>query len=348
MHTEDYFLDNFDASYRRFGEAMGNFQLLQQLPRLVIEGVVVCGLLLLVILKIFMGSNPNDIVPLMGLLGLVAFRLMPSANRIVAYYNAAKFQMPFFHEIYPEFMAIKERNSASDVKLLDRTEKRFSFAHEICMDHVAFSYDGVHAVLQDVSFKVKHGDYVGIIGVSGVGKTTFVDILLGLFEPTRGRITVDGVDILTDIRGWQENLAYVPQGVFLIDGSIKENIAFGQDADSIDDVYLEEVIRMAELYDFVQELPDGVETSVGEQGSRLSGGQRQRIGIARALYQKPEVLVLDEATSALDTATEKSVVDTILKLKGKLTIISIAHRISTLDACDYKIRFYHGGCEVVK
>ena len=175
-----------------------------------------------------------------------------------------------------------------------------------------------------------------------------MDILLGLLPPDKGKITADGVSIYDHIRAWQVNLAYVPQSIYLIDGSIRENIALGRPENEIDDTHIEQVLRMAELYDFVTGLPQGIHTSVGDRGVRLSGGQRQRIGIARALYCQPEVLVLDEATSALDDETEKSITDTILKLKGKITIIAIAHRVSTLEMCDFKVRFEAGRANIVR
>ena len=165
---------------------------------------------------------------------------------------------------------------------------------------------------------------------------------MGLLEPISGRILCDSKDINADIRAWQANLAYVPQDIYLIDGSIKENIALGVLPKDIDTALIDKVLHMAELYDLVQTMPRGIDTFVGERGVKLSGGQRQRIGIARALYQQPEVLILDEATSALDNETEKSITDTILKLKGQITIIAIAHRVSTLEQCDFKIKFENG------
>ena len=348
MHTETFFLEKCNEAYLRYGEALGRFNFLSQVPRLLIESVVVFGLLALIILKLVLGYKPMEIVPLLGLLALAAFRLMPSASRIVAYYNTIKFQMPFFHELYPEFVAIQKKGAMGDFNLSGKDLEKIPFVKEIYIDHVAFSYDGNREVLKDVTLQIARGDFVGIIGASGVGKTTFVDVLLGLLPPTRGRVVVDGRDVASDIRGWQANLAYVSQTIYLIDSSIKENIVIGHDEETIDEILLEKVLRMAELYEFVESLPNGVNTFVGECGVRLSGGQRQRIGIARALYQKPEVLILDEATSALDNETEKSIVNTILKMKGQLTIISIAHRVSTLEACDYKIRFHDGKCEIMR
>ena len=200
-------------------------------------------------------------------------------------------------------------------EVLKEDQSRLDFNGKLVVDNLVFRYpENKEDVLQGVSFEVPKGMFVGVVGPSGAGKTTFVDIMLGLLQPTAGKILCDGVDINKNIRAWQANLAYVPQ----------------------------DVLHMAELYDFVNALPRGMETFVGERGVKLSGGQRQRIGIARALYQQPEVLILDEATSALDNETEKSITDTILKLKGQITIIAIAHRVSTLEQCDFKIKFENG------
>lgn len=349
LHKEEFFLQEFNKAYREYGMANGKFNFLNQIPRTIIEACVVTGLLVLIIVKLMLGSDPMDIVPLLGVLGLAAFRLMPSANRIVNLINSIKFQLPFFEELYPELQSIRKRQENQTVSQLAPPDHKLYYNESLAVEHVGFRYpDGKNDVLSDVSFTIPKGKFVGIIGSSGAGKTTFVDILLGLLEPTSGRITVDGVDISTDIRAWQGNLAYVPQSIYLIDGTIKENIALGMEEKDIDDRQVEKVLKMAELYDYVISLPDGIETKVGERGVKLSGGQRQRIGIARALYQKPEVLVLDEATSALDNETEKSITGTILKLKGKITIISIAHRVSTLEECDYKVRFDGGVAEVLE
>ena len=347
MHKENFFMQEFSNAYGRYSKELGGFNILNQMPRLMIETAVVGGLCLLIMTKTYMGESPKDIVPLLGVLALAAFRLMPSANRIVGLYNYIKLQMPLFHEIYPDMLAIRGRSELEAENLLSEATEPLPFQQELCVKQVSFSYPDGKEILSDVSFVVPKGKFVGIIGPSGAGKTTFVDILLGLLPPSGGGIFVDGQDIQSNIRGWQENLAYVPQEIYLIDASIKENIALGTAAADIDDAQIEKVLKMAELYDFVQELPDGMNTVVGERGVRLSGGQRQRIGIARALFQDPEVLILDEATSALDNETEKSITDTILKLKGKITIIAIAHRVTTLAECDFKVKFEEGRAVVI-
>ena len=350
LRKEAYFSNEYEEAYKRYGEANRVFNFLNQLPRLFIEAIVVVALLFLIVFKLVQGYAPMEIVPLLGVLALAAFRMMPCANRIVNLSNGIRFQMPLFNELYNEFCEIRDRlESGKSQELLSEDVEKLPFAKELRVEHLAFQYpEGQHEVLQDVSFTVPKGSFVGVVGPSGAGKTTFVDILLGLLTPTGGKITVDGEDIQTKIRGWQANLSYVPQSIYLIDGTIKDNVALGVAPGDFDEELLIRVLKMAELYDFVEELPHGVDTMVGERGVKLSGGQRQRIGIARALYYKPEVLVLDEATSALDNETEKSINDTILKLKGQITIIAIAHRVSTLEACDFKVKFDNGKAELIK
>ena len=348
MRKEKYFLEEFSRTYQQYGEANRKYLFINQLPRMIIETMVVSGLLVMIVAKLAMGSTPEQIVPLLGVLALAAFRLMPSANRIVNLFNTIKFQQPLFYELYPELMDIKERQESRKESYYLSEQPKLKFEKSILVNKLRFAYpEGREDVLRDVSFSIDKGDFAGIIGPSGAGKTTFVDILLGLLKPSDGNIQVDGQNIFDNIRSWQANLAYVPQSIYLIDGSVKENIALGVAPENIDNARIEKSLHMAELYDFVSDLPEGMETRVGERGVKLSGGQRQRIGIARALYQQPEVLILDEATSALDNDTEKSITDTILKLKGQITIIAIAHRLSTLAECDYKIEFADGKATVL-
>ena len=348
MRKEQFFLQEFIQNYEKYGLANGQFMFLNQLPRIIIETLIVCALLFLIIEKMAMGYTPMEIVPLLGVLALAAFRLMPSANRIITLSNGIKFQLPLFDELYRELLAIKSRKyHQRKLKLADLLPS-LPFADVIRVEHLGFCYPGTaEEVLTDVSFSIPKGSFVGILGPSGAGKTTFVDILLGLFIPMRGRITVDGVDIRHELRAWQANIAYVPQSIYLTDATIRENVALGESLDEIDDARVHKALAMAELDEFVNAQPKGIKTMVGERGVKLSGGQRQRIGIARALYQQPEVLLLDEATSALDTETEKSITDTILKFKGQITIIAIAHRVSTLAECDFKVRFENGRVEII-
>ena len=348
MRKEQFFLQAFIENYEKYGLANGKFMFLNQLPRMIIETLIVCALLFLIIGKMVMGYTPMEIVPLLGVLALAAFRLMPSANRIITLSNGIKFQLPLFDELYRELLAIKSRKYHQRKLKMADLPPSLPFTDVICVEHLGFYYPGTSdEVLKDVSFSIPKGKFVGILGPSGAGKTTFVDILLGLFVPTRGKIMVDGVDIRQKLRAWQANIAYVPQSIYLTDATIRENVALGESPDEIDDERVHQALAMAELDDFVRTQTQGIETMVGERGVKLSGGQRQRIGIARALYQCPEVLVLDEATSALDNETERSITGTILKLKGQITIIAIAHRVSTLAECDFKVRFEDGVTSVI-
>ena len=348
MRKEAFFLREFARNYEQYGLANRRFALLNQLPRIIIETLVVCALLLLIIGKIAVGNDPQAIVPLLGVLALAAFRLMPSANRIVTLLNGIKFQVPLFDELYRELLAVKSRKVHRRELRLAKSPAPLAFTEKICVEHLGFYYPGAsEEVLTDVSFSIPKGSFVGVLGPSGAGKTTFVDILLGLFIPTHGRITVDGVDVRHELRAWQANIAYVPQSIYLTDATIRENVALGESPNEVDNARVQQALAMAELDAFVNAQPNGIETMVGERGVKLSGGQRQRIGIARALYQQPEVLILDEATSALDSETEKSIMDTILKFKGQVTIVAIAHRVSTLEQCDFKVYFEDGRSRVL-
>lgn len=344
---EKFFLEEFAENYQKYNNANFTYIFMNNLPRFSIETVVMLGMLMMIIYKIATNVNPTTIVPLLGLLAFSAFRLMPSANRIVNMYNSFSFYVPVFDLLYEDFMAIKNKDVLAE---LEYSSSKFIFDKELVVNNLSFTYPSnvEQIVLDEVSFSIEKGSFVGIVGVSGAGKTTFVDILLGLLEPTTGNIYVDGVDIFSEIRSWQKKMAYVPQSIYLVDGTISENIALGERAEQIDPEKVKKALAMAELLDFVNELPDGIKSTVGERGVKLSGGQRQRIGIARALYLNPEVLILDEATSALDTETEGAITDTILKLKGEITIIAIAHRLTTLEKCDFKIKFDDGKVEVLK
>lgn len=349
MQREKFFTDEFYKAYAKYSDSTRDYQFVQRIPRAVIELITIGGILLLIAVKILLKENPETLIASLGVLALAAMRVMPSLNRIVALFNDIKFSMPLFNEMYDDLMIVKHNKDIAERNALKTAEKNMPFEKEISVEHLTFAYPSKAEkdVLNDVSFKIPKGAFCGIVGPSGAGKTTFVDILLGLLPPKDGTIYVDGQDIYKNVSGWLNNIAYVPQSIYLIDGSIRQNIAFGYTDEQIDDAKIEKVLKMAELYDFVQTLPDGVKTNVGDRGSKLSGGQKQRIGIARALYNEPTVLVLDEATSALDNATEKSITDTILKLKGTITIISIAHRLSTLEECDFKVEFKDGKARVV-
>lgn len=349
MQRESFFTDQFDRAYGKYVMSSKDYKFIQKVPKVVIELTSIGGILVLIAVKMLLKTDPSTLIASLGVLALASVRIMPSLTRIVSLFNDIKFEMPLFNEMYDDLIAVKNNKDQSERYFKEKEHSLMPFDEEIRIQNLSFAYPLQDTlVLKDVSFIIPRGAFVGIIGSSGAGKTTFVDILLGLLQPKSGKITVDGQDISKNIGGWLDNVAYVPQNVYLMDGSFRDNIAFGYPEDQIDEERIYKVLHMAELYDLVTSNRDGIYGDVGDRGAKLSGGQRQRVGIARALYNNPKVLILDEATSALDTQTEKQITNTILKLKGQITIIAIAHRLSTLEGCDFKIKFDNGKVEVQK
>ena len=349
MQQEDFFIDKYSESYTKYTKSTSDYLYVQRFPKSIIEMVTIGGILLLIAVKMIFTNDAQSLIPTLGVLALAAVRLMPCLNQTISMINNIKFKMPLFNEIFDDLVAVRNNKDLDERKMNVITKSQLDFQHSIQVENLSFSYPSKNEkVFDGISFSIPKGSFVGIVGPSGAGKTTFVDILLGLLTPTSGTILVDGQDISKNIGGWLDNVSYVPQSIYLIDGTIKENITFGIPSDQVCMERLQTALKMSELYDFVQSLPEKENTKVGDRGSRLSGGQKQRIGIARALYRNPNVLVLDEATSALDNQTEKQITSTILKLKGKITIISIAHRVSTLEDCDFKVNFEKGKVTVEK
>lgn len=306
-----------------------------QLPRLWLELLAVVGVAVLVLLMVVQGKPLDALVPVMGLFAAAAFRAMPAANRILNSLQSIRWARPVIDTLYSDLpLGVGEAPERKGV---------MPFRNALVLAGIGFRYEGAPTVaLDDISIRIPNGSTVGFVGGSGAGKSTLVDVILGLLSPTTGRILVDGVDIRSNIRGWQDQIGYVPQSIYLTDDSLRRNVAFGIADEQIDDGAVLRAIEAAQLAEFVSRLPEGLETSVGERGVRLSGGQRQRIGIARALYHDPQLLVLDEATSALDTTTEGSVMDAVNSLHGTKTILIVAHRLSTLTSCDYLYRLENG------
>jgi ATP-binding cassette subfamily C protein len=343
LGREPAFLAAFDAHAQALGRVRRRQATLGTLPRLIVETVFVLGVLLVVALVTLRGRTGPDVVSLLGLYAYAGFRLIPAANRVLLALNSMRHSGPAVERIAGDLAALGPRGEAAG-----GTAPEVAFLDRIALERVSYSYEGApRPVLEDVSLEIRRGASVGIVGASGAGKSTLVDLVLGLLAPTRGRITVDGADIGGAVRAWQRKIGYVPQSVFIVDDSVRRNIALGVPAAEIDEARVRAAVAMAQLDETVAGLARGLDTAVGERGVRLSGGQRQRIGIARALYHDPELLVFDEATSALDGLTEREVTRAIDSLQGRKTLIVIAHRLTTVRRCDRLVFLREGRLEAV-
>jgi ABC-type multidrug transport system fused ATPase/permease subunit len=325
----DYFRNKFSLNIKTLANVNRKFTMLLGMPRLYLELLAIVGIAALVLSMLALGRTPESMVPLLTLFAGGAFRLMPAVNRITLAFQSLRMGRPIIEVLHSDI------ESTAPVKKSFLAMKRFRFEDSIRFENVYYTYPNTSRdVMAGVNFRIYKGSKVGIIGTTGAGKSTMVDILLGLLSPTLGRVTVDGVDIATDVGGWQNLVGYVPQSIYLIDSSIKANIAFGIDVTAIDDAKVLAALEMAQMIEFVNTLPEGLDELVGERGVRLSGGQRQRLGIARALYLDPPILVFDEATSALDIETEKDVLKSLDGLSSDKTIFIVTHRVTALEQCD--------------
>lgn len=309
---------------------------INQLPRLWLELLAVSGLAILVISMLAQGRALESVLPTLGLFAATAFRLIPSVNRVLGALQVLRYSTPVADLLHAELQLVEPG-------LATKPSPKTPLRNTLVLNHVTYAYPNLEEpALKDISLTIQRGESVGFIGTSGAGKSTLVDLLLGLLTPDRGEVLVDGQDIQTNLRGWQDQIGYVPQSIFLTDDTLRRNVAFGLPDDQIDEAAVQRAIKDAQLAEFVASLPHGLETTVGERGIRLSGGQRQRIGIARALYHDPAVLVLDEASSALDNATEHDVMQAVRALQGSKTILMVAHRLSTVANCSRLYRLDKG------
>lgn len=337
LGREDHFMKLFSEHNLANANIQTRVITLGQVPRLYLELLAVTGLAGLIILMGLQNKPLNLVIPTLGIFVAAAFRMIPSVNRIMSSVQNITYSLPVVDILYNEFKLIrnKVKPGASSTKL--------DFAKTIELKGVNFCYASASTeAVKDISITIPKGYSVGFIGQSGSGKSTLVDIILGLLEPSAGQILVDGKNIQANLRSWQSQLGYVPQSIYLTDDTLRRNIAFGLPNEEINETSVQEAIHASQLDLFIDSLPEGLETIVGERGVRLSGGQRQRIGIARALYHNPDVLVLDEATSALDTVTEQGVMEALKAMKGLRTIIIVAHRLSTVEDCDKLYRLKYG------
>jgi ATP-binding cassette, subfamily B, bacterial PglK len=326
--SEEFFVTTFREASMRGARATRLAEFIGAVPRFVLEilFIVAVGVILAT-------STSNSAVGDVGVVALfvaAGFRILPNITLLVGAVNSLRFGMPFLDLVHADMVSMRDLPPVSDSPSTPRHLSR-----EIRVQGVTFSYPGSsRPALDAVTLVVPKGSSVALVGGSGAGKSTLVDVILGLFEPQAGGVVVDGTDIREDLPAWQAGIGYVPQEVFLLDGTLAENIAFDRHPQDIDQELLRECIARAQLDDLVASLPDGVRTQLGEGGSRLSGGQRQRVGIARALYRRPSLLVLDEATSALDNETEHRVAEAVYGLSGEVTVLVVAHRLSTVKNVD--------------
>lgn len=338
---EDAFMRYFSKDNLLSANADAQHFTWSQFPRMYLETIGVITLCVLLLFLTIQSANSSQIIPTFGIFALAAFRLLPSVNRIMISVNGLRYSSSAIDIVEQQL------NDASLISnhTTNENEVRNSlpFTESIDIQELTHRYDDAETIsLNNISLSIKKGESIGIIGKSGSGKSTFVDVILGLLTPTSGTIAVDGNCIFENLRGWQQIVGYVQQDVFLLDDSILKNIAFGIPEDNIDFKRLNQTIKEAQLDDFVDTLSEGLNTQLGERGLRLSGGQKQRIGIARALYHESSILVFDEATSALDSETETEIITAISNLKGNKTIIIIAHRVSTLKSCDRILELSEG------
>ena len=318
--------------------AISRHQLLQQLPRLGLELLAVCALAGLVLVMVAGRKPLESLLPVLGVFAAAAFRLLPSANRVINAAQSIRYSLPAIEVVHNEVLLSRTALASSSEPVT-----ALQFRDVLTLERVSFRYPGASAAaLQEIDMQIPRGSCIGFIGGSGAGKSTLVDVILGLQAPTSGAVCADGQDIRHNVRGWQRLIGYVPQSIFLIDDTLRRNVALGLPDHEIDETAVRRALAAAQLDEFIGSLAAGLDTTVGERGVRLSGGQLQRIGIARALYHDPEVLVLDEATSALDTTTERGVMSAVRALRGHKTLIIVAHRLSTVENCDLLYRFDAG------
>ncbi len=305
------------------------------LPRLWLEWLVVMSFIVLIISMIFLNRDLQSIITLLALFAAAAFRILPSLTRIMTSIQNIIFFKPAIDTIYKEF-GLKS-NIENNFK---NNKNKLPLANEISLKNINFRYSDKDPILfKNINFKIKCGTTIGLIGESGAGKTTLINIILGLIRPNSGSIEIDGANIEENIKNWQNQIGYVPQDIYLSDDTIKNNIAFALPDEKINKQAVDRAVNNSKLKDLIESLSKGIETKIGEFGDRISGGQRQRIAIARALYTNPKVLILDEFTNSLDLNTEEKIINEVNSLKGEKTIIMIAHRLSTLKHCDciYKL-----------
>jgi ABC-type multidrug transport system fused ATPase/permease subunit len=326
---ENFYINKFSKYETKKASLNTRIQVLAIVPRLYLELLAIIGVSILIFSMLLQSKPVSQLIPILGVFVASAFRMIPSINRVMNSLQTIAFAQSVIDVLVEQFDVIKSHLLKSDKKL------KIKFENGVTVKNLNFKYSGSNKMtLNNIDFIIKKGDFIGFVGVSGSGKSTLIDNIVGLLEPSSGEISVDGININSNISMWQSTIGYVPQTIFLIDDSLRRNIALGIPDNDIDEKKISDAIKSAQLISVINKLSDGLDTIVGERGVRISGGERQRIGIARALYNDPDLLILDEATSSLDNETESDFMEAINALKGKKTILLVAHRLSTIRNCD--------------
>jgi len=337
-NKENYFIREYGKCGHGYVSAVQKYNIFNATPRLLIETVCMAGLILYLIFMILSGEDVTSMVSQLGAFGVAAMRLLPSANRINNYLTQISYFEPFFMGVSDNLQEeINDKNVVYDEAAYRRNKPvdKLPLQDKIVLDDIVYKYPNSEVLIFDhAHMEIPAGKSVGIVGTSGAGKTTIVDIMLGLLSIQEGHILADGVEVRDHYESWLKNIGYIPQTIFMIDSTIRKNVAFGYADEDIDDAKVWEALKKARLDEFVRSLPEGLDTSIGERGIRISGGQRQRISIARALIRKPKIIVFDEATSALDSASEKKVQEATSNMMKNCTTFLVAHRLSTIRNAD--------------
>ena len=333
LGREEFFLERCEYEYNKGMEANLKSNLASIMPKPMMEMLCVSGLLLIILFRLLMGGEISGFVSLLAVFAVAAFRMLPCFNSMSAYMATMMFEKDSVEAVYND---IKEMETfEKDKEQILVPKEKLKFEYEININHITYTYPNTQRkILKDVNLTIKKNQSVGFIGASGAGKSTLIDIILGVLPLKEGSIEVDGINICENMRGWHDMIGYIPQSIYLMDDTIRNNVAFGIDENDILDSQIWKALEEAQIAQFIRELPGGLDAEIGDRGVKISGGQRQRIGIARALYHNPEVLVFDEATSALDNETEAALMEAIEGLKGKRTMLIIAHRLQTIQNCD--------------
>ena len=334
--TQSHFINAFNKSTDNYYIAWGNSQVLSITPKYLLE-VLAMGSIIILVLVLFLSGNENlgEILPTLSVFALAGYKILPALQTAYYSFSIITANISAFENLKLDLINSYNENQRRE-PLKTKSTEEIKFKNKLSLRNISFVYpESTKNVLNKISLEIEAETTIGIVGPSGAGKSTMIDLILGLINPISGEFIADDAVIdKSNIHLWQSNIGFVPQSIFLSDSTIKENIAFGIDVKSIDNEKLHEAAKLSNIMDFVSSLPDGLETVVGERGIQLSGGQIQRIGIARALYNNPNVLVFDEATSSLDGISEKFIMEAINKLSGQKTIIIVAHRLETIKNCD--------------